>query len=119
GTPRLPFLSGLAACPVTGTSWTGGVNWLLVPNLWDPFRDSWDLKETNAGNTGNGPQLTPGYLRPPVRITVSGNVSIGTVLSSVSPNSGSIPTSSVTPSPAPPLLTISSQSMTLTTGGAS
>src|SRR5207249_8440134 len=40
GTPRLPCLSSLAACPVAGTGTTGGVNWFLVPNLWDPYRDS-------------------------------------------------------------------------------
>src|SRR5439155_8494111 len=37
GMPRLPYISGLAVCPVGGTGSTGGVNWLLVPNLWDPF----------------------------------------------------------------------------------
>src|SRR5439155_3939699 len=42
GMPRLPCLSSLAACPVAGTGPTGGVNWFLVPNLWDPFRDTWD-----------------------------------------------------------------------------
>jgi len=74
GVPRLPCLSSLAACPIGGTGLTGGVNWLLVPNLWDPFRDTWDLTEQNAGNTGNKPLSTPGYLRPPVRITVKGNI---------------------------------------------
>src|SRR4029077_19530479 len=45
GMPRLPCLSSLAACPVGAIGLTGGVNWLLVPNLWDPFRDTWDLTE--------------------------------------------------------------------------
>ena len=27
----------------------GGINWLLVPNLWDPFRDTWDLTEAKRG----------------------------------------------------------------------
>jgi hypothetical protein len=72
GAPRLPYINGLAACPVGVTATTGGMNWLLVPNLWDPFRDSWDLTEVNAANNGNGPLLTPGYLRPSVRITLKG-----------------------------------------------
>src|SRR5207302_5701325 len=67
-------LSALAACPIGGTGLAGGVNWLLIPNLWDPFRDSWDLTEAGAGNGGNGPNLTPGYLRPAVRITIQGNI---------------------------------------------
>ena len=74
GMPRLPCLSSLAACPIGPTGLIGGVNWLLIPNLWDPFRDTWDLTEANAGNTGDGPNLTPGYLRPPVRITIQGNI---------------------------------------------
>src|SRR5205823_4576174 len=83
GMPRLPCLSSLAACPVAGTTTTGGgVNWFLVPNLWDPFRDTWDLTEANAANNGNGPSLTPGYLRPPVRITVTGGVGFGAATAS-------------------------------------
>jgi len=70
GMPRLPCLSSLAACPIGGVQLAGGVNWLLIPNLWDPFRDTWDLMEANAANTN----LTPGYLRPPVRITVQGTI---------------------------------------------
>jgi hypothetical protein len=70
GMPRLPCLSSLAACPIGAIGLTGGVNWLLIPNLWDPFRDTWDLAEANAGN----PNLTPGYLRPAVRITIQGNI---------------------------------------------
>ena len=96
GMPRLPCLSSLAACPVAGTTTTGGgVNWFLVPNLWDPFRDTWDLTEANAANNGNGPSLTPGYLRPPVRITVTGPTGayFGAVVSSVS---GSVASGSVT-----------------------
>src|SRR6266542_1075538 len=57
GCPRLPYLNSLAVCPVAGTATsglaTGGVNWLLVPNLWDPFRDSWDLTEEHASNDTN------------------------------------------------------------------
>jgi hypothetical protein len=92
GMPRLPCLGALAACPVGVSQNTGGVNWLLVPNLWDPFRDSWDLTEANAGNTGNKPLSTPGYLRPPVRITVTGNVGFGAATAS---QSGSVDPTSV------------------------
>ena len=77
GMPRLPCLSSLAAGPVGVTDNTGGINWFLIPNLWDPFRDTWDLTEQNTGNTGNKPLSTPGYLRPPVQITVRGNVGFG------------------------------------------
>jgi hypothetical protein len=109
GAPRLPYLNSLAVCPVAGTSWTGGINWLLVPNLWDPFRDSWDLAQANVSST-----LTPGYLRPSVRVSVSGGVSIGTVVNSPSINNGIVPSALVTPSPAP--LTISpAQSVALST----
>jgi hypothetical protein len=73
GAARLPYINSLAACPVGVTANSGGMNWLLVPNLWDPFRDTWDLTEANAGNTGNKPLSTPGYLRPPVRITIGGS----------------------------------------------
>jgi hypothetical protein len=97
GMPRLPCLSSLAACPVAGTGLTGGVNWFLVPNLWDPFRDTWDLTEANAGNNGNRPLSTPGYLRPPVRITVSGGISFGSATVS---QSGSVDPRSVTLFPA-------------------
>jgi hypothetical protein len=94
GMPRLPCLSSLAACPVGGTGLTGGVNWLLIPNLWDPFRDTWDLTEANAGNNGNAPLSTPGYLRPPVRITVEGNVTFAAANVS---QSGSVDPTSVFP----------------------
>jgi hypothetical protein len=111
GMPRLPCLSSLAACPVAGTGLTGGVNWLLVPNLWDPFRDSWDLTEQNAGNTGNKPLSTPGYLRPPVRITVRGGIGFGAATFS---QSGSVDLGSVTAFPAQS--TGINGSLTLTTG---
>src|SRR5439155_9432646 len=42
GMPRLPCLSSLAACPVGVAQNSGGINWFLIPNLWDPFRDTWD-----------------------------------------------------------------------------
>jgi hypothetical protein len=121
GAPRLPYLNGLSACPVAGTAVsgpaTGGVNWLLVPNLWDPFRDTWDLAEASAGNTGNGPNLTPGYLRPLVRISVSGSVGLGTVVASPSVQTGIVSSALVTPSPTPTaVVTISpTQSLALTT----
>src|SRR6266496_310182 len=78
GASRLPYINSLAACPVGVTPATsGGMNWLIVPNLWDPFRDTWDLTEANTGNNGNKPLSTPGYLRPPVRITIRGTGSGG------------------------------------------
>jgi hypothetical protein len=86
GSPRLPYLNSLAVCPVAGTGTTGGINWFLVPNLWNPFRDNWDLTEANVSST-----LTPGYPRPPVRITVVGSADFGTVTSSPSLQSGSVP----------------------------
>jgi hypothetical protein len=86
GMPRLPCLSSLAACPVAGTGLTGGVNWFLIPNLWDPFRNTWDLTEHTSG--------TPNYPRPPVRITVSGGISFGSATVS---QSGSVDPTSVTP----------------------
>src|SRR5205814_906399 len=90
---------------------TGGINWLLIPNLWDPFRDTWDVAEASVSSS-----LTPGYPRPPVRISVSGGVSIGTVANSASIKSGIVPAPLVTPSPAPTLLTISpTQSLVLST----
>src|SRR2546421_8199096 len=92
GVPRLPCLSSLAACPIGGTGLTGGVNWLLIPNLWDPFRDTWDLTEQNAGNAGNNPLSTPGYLRPPVRITVKGNITFAAANAS---QSGSVDPGSI------------------------
>jgi hypothetical protein len=93
GMPRLPCLGALAACPVGVTASAGGVNWFLVPNLWDPFRDTWDLTEQFAGNNGNRPLSTPGYLRPPVRITVTGSVGFGAATAS---QSGSLDPTSIT-----------------------
>ena len=95
GVPRLPCINSLAACPVGVTANSGGMNWLLVPNLWDPFRDTWDLTEASTGNTGNGPNLTPGYLRPPVRTTIrgtggGGSGTIGFATAATVTNSGRI-----------------------------
>jgi len=110
GMPRLPYLGSLGACPVGVTSNSGGVNWLLIPNLWDPFRDTWDLTEANAGNSGNKPLSTPGYLRPPMRITVSSATGVSFAAAtasqsgSVYPQSVSIlgpATSSITPTSLP------------------
>jgi len=104
GATRLPYLSSLAFCPVAGTTLTsGGVNWFLVPNLWDPDRDNWDLTETTA--------LTPQYPRPPVRITVTGSAGFGSATAS---QSGSVPSGSVTAFSTS--LTFSNQSQPLKTG---
>ncbi len=73
GATRLPYINSVAACPVGVNDTTGGMNWLLVPNLWDPFRDTWDLTEQNSGNNGNKLLSTPGYLRPSIRITAGGS----------------------------------------------
>src|SRR5207249_10349696 len=121
GMPRLPCLSTLAACPVAGTSTTGGgVNWFLVPNLWDPFRDTWDLTEANTANNGNGPSLTPGYLRPSVRITImgtgsGGSATIGFGTASAVPTSGSVASASLLGT----ALTFGPVSQTLATGSLS
>jgi hypothetical protein len=113
GMSRLPCLSSLAACPIGGTGLTGGVNWLLIPNLWDPFRDTWDLTEQNAGNTGNKPLSTPGYLRPQIRITIKGNITFAAANVS---QSGSVDPGSVFPLQ-PPISTGNfNASLTLATG---
>jgi len=103
GMPRLPCLSSLAVCPVGVTQNSGGVNWFLIPNLWDPFRNTWDLTEHVSG--------TPNYPRPPVRITVSGGVGFGRATAS---QSGSVDPSSVTIFPAQS--TGINTSLTLATG---
>jgi len=84
GATRMPYLSSLAACALGANSTTaGGVNWFLVPNLWDPFRDTWDLTEATSG--------TPAYPRPTIRVRVKGGVSFGSVAASSSVKSGSVP----------------------------
>ena len=102
--PRLPYINCLAACPVGTSGTAGGIHWFLVPNLWDPFRDNWDLTETSS--------LTPQYPRPAVRITVSGSIGFG---SASAAQSGSVPSASATPFPAGSI-TVASQSVTLLTG---
>jgi Tfp pilus assembly protein PilX len=104
GMPRLPCLSSLAACPVAGTGLTGGVNWLLIPNLWDPFRNTWDLTEPSASH------LKPP--RPPIRITMGGGITFGSATVS---QSGSVDPTSVTPFIGTSTGTINS-SLTLATG---
>lgn len=84
GATRLPYVSALTACPVAGTAVSGGINWFMVPNLWDPFRDNWDITETNVSSI-----LTPAYLRPQVRLRVTGTVGFGGATTSP-PESGSI-----------------------------
>jgi hypothetical protein len=116
GAPRLPYINSLAACPVGVTATSGGMNWLLIPNLWDPFRDTWDLIEQNTGNSGNGPLSTPGNIRPPIRITIKGtgasdNATVGFGATSTVANSGR-----VNPVSAFSSVTVSPSSQTLTTG---
>ena len=103
GMPRLPCISSLAACPIGGAGLTGGVNWLLVPNLWDPFRDTWDLTEPSPSHLK--------YPRPLVRITVSGGIGFG---SATVTQSGSVNPTSVTVFPA--TSTGMNASLTLATG---
>jgi hypothetical protein len=119
GMPRLPCISSLAACPIGVTNTAGGLYWFLVPNLWDPFRDTWDLTETNAGNSGNGPLLTPGYLRPPVRITIKGTgagntATIGLGRAAVSQSGSVNPTAGVTVFNS---ITVPNSTLPLATGG--
>jgi hypothetical protein len=112
GSPRLPYINSLAACPIGIMADAGGVHWFLVPNLWDPFRDSWDLTEANV----SGITLTPAYRRPPVRITVTGSAGSATVgfAGATVSQTGSVP-GSFTPFPGATLSGINS-SLTLTTG---
>jgi len=67
GTERLPYLNMLATCAVGCglSSKTGGVSWFLIPNIWDPFRNTSDL--------------TAVPLRPEVQITAMGNASFASV----------------------------------------
>ena len=112
GMPRLPCLSSLAVCPVgvtTASPNLAGIHWFLIPNLWDPFRDTWDLAEANANNNLS----TPGYLRPPVRITVTGNAGFGFI--TASSQSGSVNPASVTTTGFGTIPTINS-SLVLATG---
>ena len=116
GAPRLPYVNSLAACPVGVTAASGGMNWLLVPNLWDPFRDTWDLTEANTSNSGNGPLLTPGYLRPAVRITIRGTGAGGSGTVGFGAASTVSSSGRVAPVSAFSTLPFSSSSQTLATG---
>lgn len=68
GTERLPFVNALAACPVGSSLTTGGVSWFLIPNLWDPYRNTADM--------------TTLPLRPAVQVTITGNFSFAAIDSS-------------------------------------
>lgn len=114
GVPRLPFLNSLAACPVAGTGTTGGINWFLVPNIWNPFRDTWDMTEANVSST-----LTPAYPRPTIRITIGGSggtgtIGFGSIVSSSLVQTGAIPSPSATPFAA--TVAVPSTSLTFVTG---
>ena len=111
GMPRLPFISSMALCPVGVTDTVaGGMNWLLIPNLWDPFRDNWDLTEANVSST-----LTPGYPRPPVRITMRGSTFFG-YANSIVTQSGSVNPDGASVTLFPTASTGGTQSLLLTTG---
>lgn len=64
GTERLPYVNAIGACAV-GSSSSGGVSWFLVPNIWNPFR--------------NTASLVTAPLRPTVQLTVSGSASFAGV----------------------------------------
>jgi hypothetical protein len=111
GSPRLPYLNALAACPVGTTGASGGIHWFLVPNLWDAFRNNWDLTETTAS--------TPLYPRPPVRIRVTGSAAFGSVAALPTPTppttGRSVNSANVTPFPTT-TLTFTDLTLTLKTG---
>lgn len=65
GNERLPYVNMLAFCPVGSSLSTGGVTWFLVPNLWDPYRNTSDM--------------VTGPLRPAIQIVVTGKVGFGAV----------------------------------------
>ncbi len=82
GTERLPYLNMLAACAVGSSLTTGGASWFLIPNIWDPYRNTSDL--------------TALPVRPTIQITVNGKVSFGAVSGSTT-----TPVSTPVPSPTP------------------
>jgi hypothetical protein len=61
GSERLPYINTMAACAVGSGLSTGGAGWFLIPNIWDPYRN------TSA--------MTALPLRPAVQITMNGSVS--------------------------------------------
>lgn len=65
GTERLPYINMLGACAVGSSRPTGGVSWFLIPNIWDPFRNTSDM--------------TVSPIRPTVQITVNGTASFAAV----------------------------------------
>jgi cytoskeletal protein RodZ len=95
GSTRIPYLNSLAACAIATTS--GGLNWIVVPNLWDPYRNNWDLLEASP---------VPAYPRPAVRIRAIGAVSFATVAAATAtptpiPTPTPTPTPTATPTPTP------------------
>ncbi len=107
GASRLPYVNSLAACAVGATQTAGGLHWMLIPNLWNPFRNNWDLTETTTS--------TPLYPRPPVRIRLDGTVSFGMATASASMKSGSTVLSNVTVFQLGSV-TVANQTLLLTTG---
>ena len=65
GNERLPYVNAVAASPVGSSLTTGGVSWFLVPNIWDPYRNTADM--------------TTAPLRPTIQITVNGRIAFGAV----------------------------------------
>jgi hypothetical protein len=114
GMPRLPYLNSLSASAVGATQTAGGIHWFLMPNLWNAFRDNWDLTKANSGDTTNMVGLTPGYLRPAIRIRVNGQAAFGSVVATGSVSSGSA-ASGVTPFPTGSV-TVANHALTLAEG---
>ena len=82
GSERLPYINMLGTCAVGSSLTTGGVSWFLVPNIWDPYRNTSDM--------------TTAPLRPAIQITVTGRIGFAAV-----PTTGGIPTTVSTTVPSP------------------
>jgi Tfp pilus assembly protein PilX len=65
GSERLPYINMLGSCAVGSSLTTGGVSWFLIPNIWDPYRNTSDM--------------TTAPLRPAIEITVNGRIGFGAV----------------------------------------
>ena len=84
GNERLPYVNAVAACPVGSSLTTGGVSWFLIPNIWDPYRNTADM--------------TTAPLRPPIQITVNGRIAFGAFSGgTTTPVSTTVPAPTATP----------------------